>query len=77
MATTHDMRYESQKNERDDTRRSNWSWLLPLALLLLGAIALASYLANRDDTTIPAGTNGANTELNSGLNTQSTEVLPY
>ncbi|MBX4198200.1 hypothetical protein KW782_02575 [Candidatus Parcubacteria bacterium] len=63
MATTHDMRYD----ERND-RPSTWSWLLPLALLVLGAIALATYLAN-DNNTQNSIDQGANTTVPSTLNT--------
>jgi hypothetical protein len=56
MATTHDMRYENQ-----ESRRSSWSWLLPLAILVLGGLALASYLANRYNTTSNSLNSGANT----------------
>lgn len=60
MATTHDMRYEEQ-----DSRSSRWSWLLPLALLALAALALASYLANDNNTTNGTDLNSsAQTELN-------------
>lgn len=55
MATTHDMRYEGQ-----DTRRSVWSWLVPLAIILLAAIAIASYLGSRPTT---------NSDLNFGTGT--------
>ncbi len=61
MATTHDMKYEDQQQE---SRSSRWSWLLPLALLAIAALALASYLANDNNTT-----NG--TDLN---NTTQTEL---
>nr|MBA3550934.1 hypothetical protein [Patescibacteria group bacterium] len=54
MATTHDMRYENES--QGDTKSSRWSWLLPLALIAAAAIALASYMANDNQTT----TNGAN-----------------
>jgi hypothetical protein len=59
MATTQDMRYEAQ-DERDSTRRSAWTWLLPLAVILLAAIALASYYANQNN--------------NNGLNSGTTDT---
>jgi hypothetical protein len=67
MATTHDMRYE-----RDDSSASRWSWLLPLAILAIAAIALASYL-NRDTTNTTDSLNiGGNSTPSAELNTPAT-----
>jgi hypothetical protein len=60
MATTHDMRYESEQS-----RSTLWSWLVPLAIIIVAAIAFAAYL-NRDTTT---------TDINSGIGDTSSLYL--
>jgi flagellar basal body-associated protein FliL len=76
---TQDMRYEDSRRRGetvDDSKRSVWSWLIPLAILLLAAIALASYFSNNNNGA-NGTTNGAS-GANSGYSqtTDSTGVTP-
>jgi hypothetical protein len=64
MATTQDMRYE-RNSTAEDSNRSPARWLIPLAIIVLAALAWAWYAASQKIITM--GTTNTNGSQSSGL----------